>query len=104
MTCELENVEMAEMLLQHGADINKRGFKGRYDNISFRKLHNQTLVVIQLHRTPLIVAAAKGIVPLLELLIKYNASLDVRSEFVDDYSGGELEPFDFEDVIDIGVT
>ena len=103
MTCELENVEMAEMLLQHGADINKRGFKGRYDIISFRKFYNQTIVVIQLHRTPLMVAAGKSIVPLSELLIKYNASLDLRSEFVDDFSGDKLEKVVI-DVIDIGAT
>ena len=33
MTCELGNVEIAEMLLQNGADIDKRGFKGRYEII-----------------------------------------------------------------------
>ena len=48
-------------------------------------------------------AAAKGIVPLLELLIKYNASLDLRSEFVDDFSGDANEKVSG-DVIDWGVT
>ena len=68
-----------------------------------QKLHNQTTIPSQSHRTPLIVAAAKGIVPLLELLIKHNASLDLRSEFVDDFSGENSEKF-LGDVIDWGVT
>ena len=29
MACELGTVEIAETLLQNGADIDKRGFKGR---------------------------------------------------------------------------
>ena len=61
------------------------------------------IIAFQLHRTPLIVAAEKGIDPLLELLIKYNASLDLRSEVVNDYSGAISEKFSG-DVIDWGVT
>ena len=68
-----------------------------------QKLHSQTTVRSKSHRTPLIVAAAKGIVPLLELLIKYHASLDLRSEFVDDFSGDANEKVSG-DVIEWGVT
>ena len=42
MTCELGNVEIAEMLLKNGADIDKRGLKGRYAIISHEKLSDQT--------------------------------------------------------------
>ena len=65
------------------------------------------VVAFQLHRTPLIVAAEKGIAPLLELLIKYNASLDLRTEFVNDYSCDSTPlhcDMYYGDFIDWGVT
>ena len=50
-------------------------------------------------------AAEKGIAPLLELLIKYNASLDLRTEFVNDYCGDIFSCDKFSgDFIEWGVT
>ena len=51
----------------------------------------QKSIYIQFHRTPLIVAAAKGVVPLVELLIKYNASLDLVTNGKTEYSSDILD-------------
>ena len=45
--------------------------------LSFKFIHLQFGIL--LHRTPLIAAAANGKAPILELLIKYNASLDLQT-------------------------
>ena len=54
MACDLGNVEIAKMLLENGADIDKRGYKGRYDSnfhmhsmISFK--YQFTFNFIELH-------------------------------------------------------
>ena len=61
-------------------------------------MHNDSIqmsVYIWFHRTSLIVSAAKGVVPLVDLLIEYNVSLDLATNGKTEYSS---------DLLDWGVT